>query len=85
MSARRPSPFLQVDWTEIQKRLDRAHHAPGRSPSALELLTFDLDGRLHGLDTRLVREVGPVGKLTPIVGAPPLLAGLITLFSWTIA
>lgn len=66
----------------LEDRARRYATAPERTLLAseqIELLTFELDGERYAIESRFVREVLRTPDISPVPGAPPLLAGVTNL------
>jgi purine-binding chemotaxis protein CheW len=44
-----------------------------------KFLTFDLDHQTYGLPIDMVREIFQLGKISPVPGTPPYIAGVMNL------
>lgn len=44
-----------------------------------QLVTFELDGMLYGLDIRVVKEINPTVTITPVPRTPSYLRGLVNI------
>lgn len=64
---------------ERAARLARASEAPARPQDELRILEFEIAGRLHAVDSRLVREVTGGMAPTQVPQAPPWAAGVVHL------
>ena len=47
--------------------------------SVLDLLVFELAGHALAIESRHVREVAPLGRITPVPGAPEFVVGVMNL------
>jgi len=78
--ALQPSPVrVAALLDERARRLARPLVASHRSGVMLELLEFRLVGERYGIETCFVREVVRCVGLTPVPGAPAIVAGLVNL------
>ncbi|MBP7334462.1 chemotaxis protein CheW [Niveispirillum sp.] len=64
---------------ERAERLARATQAPAVPRDEIRILEFDIGGRRHAVDSRLVREVTPSPPPTRVPQAPAWAAGVVHL------
>ena len=61
------------------RQLARVPDAPPRAGEVLELVVFVLGGERYGIESRFVREVARLTRLTPVPGTPAFVLGVTNL------
>lgn len=77
-SASFPPDEIERIFAERAQRLARPKEEE-RPEETLEVLVMKIGEERYGLDLRHIREVQPVGSVTPVPGLPAIWAGITTL------